>query len=32
MTMVFRKVCVLKLGHVVFKADPICIFIEIDFV
>ena len=29
-TVVFRKVRVLKLGHVVFKADRICMFIEID--
>ena len=29
-TVVFRKVCVLKLGHVVFKADHVCTFIEID--
>ena len=30
MTVVFGKVRVLALGHVVFKADHICTFIEID--
>ena len=30
MTVVFRKVHVFKLGHVVFKADHVCTFIEID--
>ena len=29
-TVVFRKVHVRKLGHVVFKADHACTFIEID--
>ena len=28
MTRVFSKVCILKLGHVVFKADHICMFID----